>query len=938
MDGLRNTFTGTNHGNFVQAHRIDYVHVERACAEPLDIGDVRLRTDLPRTLDPGDPECVGREKERARLVEALGQGRNVQLIGPAGIGKTTLLRHAAHRNLLTIPDIEALVWPASRLPDADEILRAVVARCCEFPPDRPIPSPVLRHALTGLRALVIVEDPLCTAEDLATVVGAMPHSRFVVSTDRVDLGHLDVEVLLAGLPVRAGRQLLRSRFNGRLPAATRKRVEELCEGYGHRPDDIIRLGSYLAAARTQQRLVPKLDSDEARLIVPRLVEWLDDHSRAAVHALAALDNAEWGWPLLAAVAGIPTQATAKALRDSMLVVGDGRYRLAAGVGKLEVDVVAVTERITAWVAETVDPQEIAAEITVIEQALRVNLDADRHDLALTLARVTALKLAAARHWGAWGRVLGLGLRAATGAESVRDQIYFRYSIAARKYANGQTEEALELAVALISDGLDTVDDTTADRIRRLADQVGYRPEPPTEPITGLLGLVRQVVTRLPDPVQQFLISHPQAVPAAVIGLVSLLVAGLFTASAPHANPIADPGRDLIVAGTTAPRSTSTTGIPGGPTTSGAATTGPTTTVGGTPIGDPTTGGGGPGPNTGDGSGGSTSPPPTTLSWGFVRDDMQDDNGQPRQLDAPGSAANWTWGIWNMQSPPAGHPTATHLATGWDRIRMPAAGTPGGTVIVTAYDTGTAGAFCQPSGWSQSGGDELIDVRCFTKAGAPTTMRVFVFFAAGSGANPIAGGGARSYVVDDQPTTGVFVPDWQHARNAGNVTRTGVGRYTAGLAGAATGVVELTPIGADPRHCSVVGRHGDSVDLACFDNHGAAVDTAFAASVADNQNFLDDKRKPVGDYLVTNGDPSTQWASGPSVDHPSAGQYHVTFTNGYFPSTVHVTAEGDGRYCDIALLNDYSFKDNTKIYVGCYTATGALADAAFDLLYTSTRIY
>ena len=52
MDGLRNTFTGTNHGNFVQAHRIDYVHVERACAEPLDIGDVRLRTDLPRTLDP----------------------------------------------------------------------------------------------------------------------------------------------------------------------------------------------------------------------------------------------------------------------------------------------------------------------------------------------------------------------------------------------------------------------------------------------------------------------------------------------------------------------------------------------------------------------------------------------------------------------------------------------------------------------------------------------------------------------------------------------------------------------------------------------------------------------------------------------------------------------------------------------------------------------
>ena len=65
---------------------------------------------------------------------------------------------------------------------------------------------------------------------------------------------------------------------------------------------------------------------------------------------------------------------------------------------------------------------------------------------------------------------------------------------------------------------------------------------------------------------------------------------------------------------------------------------------------------------------------------------------------------------------------------------------------------------------------------------------------------------------------------------------------------------------------------------------------------------------------------------------------MTFTNGYFPSTVHVTAEGDGRYCDIALLNDYSVKDNTKIYVGCYTTAGTPTDTAFDLLYTSARIY
>ncbi|HEY0494319.1 MAG TPA: ATP-binding protein [Kutzneria sp.] len=712
MGGQRNTFTGTNKGNVVQARSIDYVHIERAYDGPLEVGDIRFRTDLPRTLDVGEPQCVGREKELARLEEALERGLSVRLRGPTGIGRTTLLRHAAHLGRLTIPDIEAVVWTPPRLPDADQILHAVLDRCAEYPPERPpVPAPVLRRAMTGLRALVIVEDPQCTAAELAEVLGAMRRSVFVVTTDRTDLA-CDVDILLAGLPVRASRQVLRSQFNGRLPAATRRRVEQLCEGYGHHPGDVVRLGRYLATARTQRELVPTLDTDEAQLIVPRLVEWLDEPARAAVLALAALDKAEWGWPILAAVAEIPTQRTAKSLRDSKLVVGKQRYRLAAGVVEhVATDVVAVTERITDWVWETVAAAEITAEITVIEQELLVTIRAEQHEVALALARVAATKLAATRQWDAWGRVLPLGLRAAIGAQSRPDQRYFRYSLAARKYADGRREEALELVTALLGDGLDTVDDSTAERMRRLADQVGYR---------------------------------------------------------------------------------------------------------------------------------------------------------------------------------------------------------GGTVITTAFDLSAAGAFCQPSSWGQSGVDEVIDVRCFTKAGAPTNMRVFVFFAAGSGANPIAGGGTRSYVVDDQPGAGVFTPDWQHGRNAGGVTRTGVGRYTAELAGAATGVVELTAIGADPSHCSVVGRHGNSVDLACFDSHGTAVDTAFAAGVANNQNFLDDKRKPVGDYLVTAGDPSTQWASGPTVVRTSAGQYHVRFGNGYFPSTMHVTAEGIGRYCIVTNFNDYSHQDDTNV--------------------------
>ena len=946
-DGPRNDFTGDNEGFLIQAGHItvNLAPVDKACERPLDVGDIRLR-DGPLELNLGEPLCLGRDKELDQLADALGGSKHVLLHGPTGIGKTTLLRHAAHKKRLAVPDMRAIVVTPSQLPDADGILRAVLAVCGEYPRDRHIPPAVATQALAGYRALVIVEDPRCTAEDLAEVLGAMPRSVFVISTDRSDLGPYDVEMLLAGLPVRASRQLLRSRFDGRLPAATRQRVEELCKGYGYRPDDVARLGHYLAVARKERKLVPELDTDEAQLIVPRLVEWLDEPARAAVLTLAALDRADWGWPALAAVAGIPTQATATLLKESALVSDGSRFRLAAGVFehvKAQVDVVAVTEGLISWVTETVDPQQIAAEITVIEQALLVNLDDRRPDLALALARVAATKLVSARHWGAWGRVLTLGLRAAVRADSVRDQVYFRYSIAARKYADGRVEEAFELVVALMSTGLDGVDTTTTDRVRRLADQVGYRDDGPTEPVTGLLGLLRQapatVLRVMPAPVQQFVAGHPEVLRAAgVIAAVAVFLAALLTSSGypPIVEGDPDPHHPIVVTTTTPP----TSGVTAGPTVTGTPpATG--TSHGPAPTGDPTHGGGqlGAGP-TQPGQVFRPSPPPTTLSWGFARDDSRRADGQPDDLTGPSDPsnpnyqANWTWGIWNMQSPPpTRHPTGTRLGTGRQQVRMPQAGTPGGTVVVTALDTSTTGKFCQPEGWYPDGGDEVIDVRCFTKAGAAGDVPFFVFFAAGSGNNPIAAAGTRSYVVDNQPTASAFTPDWQHGRNAGPVVRTGVGNYTADLAGAATGVVELAAVGADPRHCSVTGRHGDSVDIACVDPQGSAADTAFAAGVASGQNLLDDNRKPVGDYVVTGGG---QWGPG-TVTRTATGKYTAQLGNGYTPSTMHVTAEGVGNYCSVANLNETT-QNNSNIYLACYTANGTPTDTALDLLYASTRIY
>jgi hypothetical protein len=354
------------------------------------------------------------------------------------------------------------------------------------------------------------------------------------------------------------------------------------------------------------------------------------------------------------------------------------------------------------------------------------------------------------------------------------------------------------------------------------------------------------------------------------------------------------------------------------------------------------------------------PPPSVATWGFVRVwYVSEPIGTSRHLAGPGvpnnNEANWTYGPWAMTSPAVGYPTATHLAPGLQRIRMPSVGAPGGTVKVTTQDYaawgGTAGyqpgAFCQPLSWHPDGHDEEIEVVCFDKAGNRADVPFLVLYVNGSGPNPLSAGGAHGYVADDQPTSATFAPDWKHGLNAGVVRRTGAGRYTADLSGSVGGVVEVSAVGSAPRHCSIAARHGRLADIACVTPNGTPADTTFTAAYATGQNMLDDRRKPVGDYLLSadsaTGAPSIagQWASGNggvTLEQLSTGKYKAHFTNGYIPSTMHVTATGEGVHCSVMLWNDHGRPNDASVWVACLDMNGTPTDSGFYLLYNSTRIY
>ncbi|ONI88863.1 hypothetical protein ALI22I_18040 [Saccharothrix sp. ALI-22-I] len=937
----------------------------------------------------------GREDDLSFLRDTVAAGRHVVVAGPKGIGKTLLLQHAANTGALSggvVADDAGLLWLDAAPWGATDILRELVHACYEVDPDTAVPDSLARQLLGDVRALVVLDGVDLPLDEARRVLSAMPRGVFVLSTRRDDLWAVGKQRSLGGLSFDDTLAMVRDELGEPLDVETVANDWDARDG---NPLDILERAVVRDSARRLGTVPEGLSDAEALAqVVPIVLDSLTDRAREALRPLVALGDVRWGEQLLSAVCGVPEAHGAdKLARKRLAHCEGGRYRVGALVAGFEPpiaesELVSLVERITEWAARAL-PGVIAGEICVIETALKRTLDAGMHDTALSLARTASAGLVWSRHWGALTTVLGLGLRAAVGAESVHDQISFHYTLAVCRLNDGDNKQAAELAIAAVSLSRDDNDEHLATRVRELNAEVQHlAARQPLSTVDGILARVAEVgstaaasasagVKAVRDACVNVLTGMPgglqlarlvQENPAIVRGAVSMVaVAGLvlatMSASGSHDEATAmPPTSGGTVQGlpvdapnrSTQPTTTATT-PPTGPaltTTPGQASpTGTTSTSGGVAADGQQPGGGNtetPETNTG-------SRPQIATTWGLVRVwNVDRPIGSSHALSGPtvpnNNEANWTYGPWEMTSPAAGYPTTTHVAVGQQRVRLPAVGAPGGSVKVTTQDYAAwggsvgyrPGVFCQPSRWYQDGADEVIDVVCFDHSGNPADVPFFLRYIAGSTS------GARGFVFDDQPTSATFTPDWTHGVNAGAVTRTGVGRYTADLPGSQGGAVEVTAVGTAPRHCAVTGRRGQLVDVACTAPGGSAADSMFTAAFAVNQNILDDPRKPVGDYLVADDSPTasapvihTRWASGNApmtLERISTGKYKAHFTNGYIRSTMHVTAVGYGNHCSVMQLNDYSYKDDTSIWIACFDSAGTLVNSGFTLLYTSVRIY
>ncbi|HEU5471318.1 MAG TPA: BTAD domain-containing putative transcriptional regulator [Actinophytocola sp.] len=220
-------------------------------------GTAVLRLAVPRTLPPDVPVFVDRAGELARITARLAAGeQRCAIHGLAGVGKTTLAVHAAHRVAARFPDGQiyldlgagAAQDPPRPVDAIGRLLAALGVPAADVPADEERAAALLRTALAGRRVVIVLDDVLDTGQ-IRALLPATPGSA-VILAGRAAPAAVDGSGLLRlhRLPAAAATELLR-RYAGadRVTAdpGAAARIARLCE--------YLPLALRVAATRLAQR-------------------------------------------------------------------------------------------------------------------------------------------------------------------------------------------------------------------------------------------------------------------------------------------------------------------------------------------------------------------------------------------------------------------------------------------------------------------------------------------------------------------------------------------------------------------------------------------------------------------------------------------------------------------------------------------------------------
>lgn len=404
----------------------------------------------PVSLLPRKPErFLDREKEVSRAVEAVDSAQPFEYQAPPGVGKTTLLRRLAHREAgKAFPD--GVVYQRVGDQPLEDVLQLIYDAFYEFP-GRSKPTPgELRHALSDVQALILLDDFDLTRDDAGDLLDHLPESSFALAAPESRLAGLGETQRLAGLPLNEAVELFAQALGRSIGEAERPSVRSICEALDGHPLQVIQ-----AARRVRQG-----ESTLAALMQELAGEAAGDEL-ALNSALSAEEDDEKLLAALAVVGGGPLPAQhlkritelsnagrrlERLAASGIVVREEDGFRLAGGLAKSLRQTWGDTldtwgERSVAhflrWAERNAAAPERALEISeALRGLMEWALDGERWADVIRLGRAVDGSLALTGRWGAWRQVLDMVLQAAVKAGDGAAEAWALHQMGARAFGLG----------------------------------------------------------------------------------------------------------------------------------------------------------------------------------------------------------------------------------------------------------------------------------------------------------------------------------------------------------------------------------------------------------------------------------------------------------------------------------------------------------------------